>query len=288
MIVVFGAINIDLVISAPHLPAPGETVIGESYRLAPGGKGANQALAAARDGARVLLAGAIGKDGFAEPALALLRAAGVELALAASDERPTGCAAITVAAGGENMITVAAGANLLARAEMVADARLGPGTTVLLQLEVPAAEVALLAGRAKRRGSRIVLNLAPALALAPETLGTVDVLVANEREAVALGRTPTELAAAFRLVFVVTEGARGAVAYLPEGGEIAVPALAVAAVDTTGAGDTFVGVLAAALDAGLALPQALRRASVAAGLACRAPGAQPSMPSRAEIDAALS
>ncbi len=98
MIVVFGAINIDLVIAAPNLPAPGETVIGETYRLAPGGKGANQALAAARDGARVLLAGAIGKDGFAEPALALLRAAGVELALAASAERPTGCAAITVAA----------------------------------------------------------------------------------------------------------------------------------------------------------------------------------------------
>jgi ribokinase len=287
MIVVFGSINIDLVIAAPHLPAPGETVIGENYRLAPGGKGANQALAAARDGGRVLLAGAVGEDGFAEAALALLRAAGVELALAQSGERPTGCAAITVAADGANMITVAPGANLLARAAMVPDARLGTGTILVLQLEVPPDEVMLLAGRAKRRGSRVILNLAPAQPLARETLRLIDVLVANETEAAALGEAPAALARAIGCTVVVTRGERGAAAHLAEGGEIAVPALPVTAVDTVGAGDTFVGVLAAALDAGLALPAALRRASAAAGLACTTPGAQPSMPSRAAIDAAV-
>jgi ribokinase len=287
MIVVFGSINIDLIIAAPSLPAPGETVIGESYRLAPGGKGANQALAAARDGARVTLVGAVGKDGFAEAALALLRAEGVALSLAESAERPTGCAAITVAKGGENMITVAAGANRLARADGVPDAALGPDTIVLAQMEVPPAEVARLVERAKRRGCRVMLNLAPAMPLAAETLRRIDVLVVNETEAACLDQAPADLAVACELVVVITCGARGARAYLPDGSEIAVPALAVAAVDTTGAGDTFVGVLAAALDAGLRLDPALRRASIAAGLSCLVPGAQPSMPARSAIDAAM-
>jgi ribokinase len=287
MIVVFGSINIDLVIAAPRLPAPGETVLGESYRLVPGGKGANQALAAARDGSRVRLAGAVGKDGFADAALALLRAAGVELTLARSDDRPTGCAAITVAADGANMITVAPGANLLARAAMVPDMLLGPGTTLLLQLEVPVDEVMGLAERAKRRGSRVILNPAPAQPLARERLSSIDVLVANESEAAALGAPPAALARAVGCTVVVTRGASGATAYPAQGGEIAVPALPVTAVDTVGAGDTFAGVLGAALDGGLALPAALRRASAAAGLACTLPGAQPSMPSRMAIDAAV-
>jgi ribokinase len=287
VIVVFGSINIDLVIAAPTLPAPGETVIGESYRLAPGGKGANQALAAARDGAHVLLVGAVGKDGFADGALALLRAGGVELSLFESADRPTGCAAVTVAAGGENMITVAAGANRLARADRVPEAALGPDTIMLAQMEVPPAEVARLIERAKQRGCRVMLNLAPAVPLSAETLRQIDVLVANETEAASLDRAPADLAVACRLVLVVTRGERGASAYLPDGSEIAVPALALAAIDTTGAGDTFVGVLAAALDAHLPLAEALRRASIAAGLSCRSPGAQPSMPTRAAIDAAL-
>lgn len=144
-----------------------------------------------------------------------------------------------------------------------------------------------LAERAKRRDSRVILNLAPAQHLARETLRRIDVLVANESESAALDEAPAGLARACGLTVVVTQGERGAVAYLPDGGTIAVPALPVTAVDTTGAGDTFVGVLAAALDAGLPLPAALRRASAAAGLACTMPGAQPSMPSRAAIDAAV-
>lgn len=287
MILVFGSINIDLLIAAPRLPAAGETVIGESYRLAPGGKGANQALAAARAGAKATLVGAVGSDPFAEAALALLRQDGVELVLETSAERPTGCAAITVAESGENLITVAAGANLLARAAMVAEERLGPETTVLLQMEVPQAEVALLAERARRRGSRVILNLAPAQPLAEETLRQLDILVVNESEARALPLPPAKLAAQHRLTVVETRGAEGAVAWLAEGGEIIVPALRVPVIDTTGAGDTFVGVLAAALDGGLGLAEALRRASAGAALACGAAGAQPSMPHRDAIDAAV-
>ncbi|HZB93235.1 MAG TPA: ribokinase [Stellaceae bacterium] len=286
VIVVFGSINIDLIIAAPRLPEPGETVIGERYRLAPGGKGANQALAAKRAGARVTLVGAVGRDAFAEAALALLRADGVELALHESAERPTGCAAITVAENGENLITVAAGANRLARAEMVSDGLLSPDTTLLLQMEVPPQEVALLAERAKQRGCRVVLNLAPAEPPAEALLRQLDLLVVNEAEARSLERAPAALAAAFGLVLVVTRGARGAVAFLPQGGEIAVPALPIEPVDTTGAGDCFTGVLAAGLAEGCALPEALQRASIAAGLACRIPGAQPSLPTRSAIDAA--
>ena len=287
VILVFGSINIDLVIAAPRLPAPGETVMGESYRLAPGGKGANQALAAKRAGARVVLVGAVGTDAFAEAALALLRGDGVELALLESAERPTGCAAITVAASSENMITVAAGANRLVHAAMVPDGLLGPETTLLLQMEVPAQEVVLLAQRAKRRGCRVILNLAPAVAPTEALLQQLDLLVVNEAEAQSLDCAPAALAAAFGLIAVETRGARGAVAFLPQGGEIAVPALPVEPVDTTGAGDCFVGVLAAGLAEGLALPAALHRASIAAGLACRLPGAQPSLPTRSAIDAAV-
>lgn len=286
MIVVFGSINIDLVIAAPRLPRPGETVIGDSYRLVPGGKGANQALAAKRAGARVVLAGAVGADAFAEAALALLRADGVELALLESAERPTGCATITVAENGENIITVAAGANRLARAELVPDALLSPETTLLLQMEVPPGEVARLAERAKRRGCRIILNLAPAVPANAALLHQLDCLVVNEMEAKALDRPPAALAEAFGLVVVVTRGARGAVTFLPQGGEIAVPAVRVEPTDTTGAGDCFVGVLAAGLSEGVALAAALQRASIAAALACCVYGAQPSLPTRAEIDAA--
>jgi len=281
MIVVFGSINLDIVIAASRLPAPGETVLGEGYRLLPGGKGANQALAAARDGARVLLAGAVGRDAFAEAALALLRADGVDLSLLREVDRPTGCAAITVAPAGENLVTVAAGANLAATAAFVPDAVLGPATTVIAQLEVPPAETARLLARARCRGARTILNFAPALALAEETLRNVDVLVANEGEIASLGKTPAGLTR------VTTAGARGATATLADGSEIHVAALPIEPVDTTGAGDTFTGILAAALDRGAALRDAMRRAAVAAGLACLASGAQPGMPRSPEIERAL-
>jgi ribokinase len=287
MIVVFGSINIDLIIPVPRLPVPGETVIGDSYTLLPGGKGANQALAAARDGAHVALVGAVGRDGFADAALALLRKDRVDLSALVRADRPTGCATIAVAATGENLITVASGANRAASAADVPDRLLGPATTLLLQLEVPVPEVMRLIGRAKALDSRIILNLAPAAPFDLEALRRVDVLVANEGEAAALPRGAAEIATAYGLTVVVTRGERGAAAYCADGREIGVPAMAVEAIDTTGAGDTFVGVLAAALDRGTPLRDALHRASVAAGLSCRGRGAQPSMPGKPAIDEAM-
>jgi ribokinase len=288
MIVVFGSINLDIVIAAPSLPAPGETVLGEGYRLFPGGKGANQALAAARDGAHVMLVGAVGGDAFAEPALGLLRAEAVDLSLVRTADRPTGCAAITVSPAGENLITVAAGANLAVTSGFVPDDVLGTCTTLVVQMEVPPQETARVLSRARRLGVRTILNLAPASALSPEMLLDVDVLVANEAEIACVGRSPAELTQAFGLAVVTTAGARGALASLPGGGSsLEVPALPVDAVDTTGAGDTFTGVLAAALDRAAPWPAALRRATVAAGLACRSAGAQPGMPHAAEIDEAI-
>src|SRR4051794_18719580 len=138
MILVFGSINIDVLVPVPHLPVSGETVLGADYRLLPGGKGANQALAARRAGAAVLLAGAVGEDGFAALALANLRADGVDLDLVRQAGRPTGCAAIMVGEAGENLIAVAPGANADAAAADVPEAVLGPGTTLVCQMEVPA------------------------------------------------------------------------------------------------------------------------------------------------------
>jgi ribokinase len=286
MILVFGSTNIDVAVPVPHLPAAGETVLGGDYALLPGGKGANQALAARRAGAEVALAGAVGPDSFAAVALAGLERGGVDLALVRTVETPTGCALIMVGEGGENLIAVASGANREVRADQVPDALLGPRTLVLAQMEVPFAETHALIRRARARGGSCLLNLAPALPLDPAVLPELDILVANESEAASLGPEPDATARRLRRGLVVTRGAAGATAYLSDGSSLAVPALPVAAVDTTGAGDTFVGVLAAGLDRGLPLALALRRASAAAGLACLAQGAQTAMPDGAAIEAA--
>jgi ribokinase len=286
MILVFGSINLDVLVPVSRLPCPGETVLGADYALLPCGKGANQALAARRAGADVAMAGAVGVDAFAALALANLRAEGVDLGLVRAVSPPTGCAAIMVGEDGENLIAVAPGANRDAAAAGVPDTALGPGTVLVCQMEVPEAETVALIRRARAAGSPTILNLAPALPLDPAVLGDVDLLVANLGEAASLGADPAGLARGLRRALVVTRGAEGATAFLADGGQIDVPALAIAPIDTTGAGDTFVGVLAAGLDQGLALEPALRRASAAAGLACRARGAQTAMPDRAAIDAA--
>ena len=287
MLLVFGSINIDLLVPVPGLPRPGETVLGGDYRLLPGGKGANQALAACRAGASVMMAGAVGKDAFAAAALDLLRRDGVDLALVKQAGRPTGCAAIMVDESGENLIAVASGANADVTAEMVPDQALAPGTIVLCQMEVPVAATAALIRRAARRDARCVLNLAPALPIDPGLLDDLDLLVASEAEAAMLGDDPAAIARRLRQAFVVTRGAAGSTAFLRDGRRLEIPVLAIDAVDTTGAGDTFVGVLAAGLDQDMALEPALRRASAAAGLACIAHGAQTAMPDAIAIDAAV-
>jgi len=295
MLLVFGSVNVDLVFALPHLPGAGETVLGDSYVLAAGGKGANQAVAAARDGARVAMAGKVGRDGFAEIGLAELRGARVDLALVTAGERPTGCAAVCVDAAAENLIAVAGGANREVVAAQVPDDLLRTDTTVLMQMEVPPAENAALIARAKARGGRCILNLAPAAALPEAALAALDVLVLNEGEAAWLagpgGATePHTLVRALQRrwgnVVVITLGAQGAVAVGPDGGW-RVPALPVRPIDTVGAGDAFVGVLAGALDRGATLERALARAATASGIACETRGAQPSLPHAAAIDARL-
>jgi ribokinase len=292
MIVTFGSINLDLIFPLPHLPVAGETVLGPTMRVEPGGKGANQAVAAARDGAKVIFVGAVGRDALAEDALRLMRAAGIDLSRVARAGQATGCAAICVDAQGRNLIAVASGANLAARAAQVDDALLGPETTLLLQMEVPAVETSALIARAKSRGARVILNLAPAGILPRDALRALDVLIANEDEAAWLAAEldvspdPPALSAALATTVVVTLGGEGVASAGPHG-DISYPAHDITPVDTTAAGDCFAGVLAAALDRGLPLPDALRRANVAAGLACTRAGSQGSLPTAAETDAAL-
>ena len=163
MILTFGSINADIVVPVPKLPQPGETVLGGSYEILPGGKGANQALAARRAGADVMLAGAVGRDGFAAIALASLRGEGVDTHLVRDIELPTGCALIMVASSGENIIAVAPGANMGVCCDWVSEDLLDANTTLVAQLEVPPGETQALIRRVRRRGGRCVLNLAPAL-----------------------------------------------------------------------------------------------------------------------------
>ena len=287
MIVVFGSINVDLIVPVPRLPRAGETVLGGDYAVLPGGKGANQALAARRAGAKVVLAGAVGADSFAGIALDLLRGDGVDTRLVRVVEQPTGCAAIMVSSEGENTIAVAPGANASARSDQVPDELLSAGTTLVVQMEVPPCETAMLIRRLRTRGGYSLLNLAPAVPIDIALLEEIDLVVANEGEAATTVSDPEQLARRLRQGLVVTRGAAGALALLRDGIRIEVPALAIKPVDTTGAGDTFVGVLAAALDLGSPVEAALHRASAAAGLACLARGAQTAMPDEAAIAAAV-
>ena len=287
MILTFGSINADIVVPVPKLPQPGETVLGGSYEILPGGKGANQALAARRAGADVMLAGAVGRDGFAAIALASLRGEGVDTHLVRDIELPTGCALIMVASSGENIIAVAPGANMGVRCDWVSEDLLDANTTLVAQLEVPPGETQALIRRVRRRGGRCVLNLAPALPIDLALLPEIDLLVANESEAATMSSDPMGIARRLRQGLVVTRGAAGASAFFSNGSRLDLPALAINPVDTTGAGDTFVGVLAAAFDLGASLEAALRRASAAAGLACLARGAQTAMPRSAAIEAAV-
>lgn len=294
MIIVFGSINIDMIGHAPHLMRPGETVLGTSLEVAPGGKGANQALAACRAGAEVRMVGCVGQDDFAARALALLSEAEIDLSTVRRMDRHTGTALIIVDDDGENMITVLPGANNRLNAQALEQSGIAQGDYLLVQLETPIEGIVRAAAFAKAKGAHVVLNMAPFSPVPDELLEAVSVLVVNENElAGALaslgqeGLTPQKgvawLANRFKLTVVATLGDKGAIA-CEDGKSLSVPALKIKPLDTTGAGDTFVGYLAAGLSAGLELKAALTRASVAAGLACLKPGAQPSIPEAYEID----
>jgi ribokinase len=290
MIIVFGSINLDLIFPVPRIPAPGETVLGPSISIQPGGKGANQAVAAARDGATVVMAGAIGRDSLAASALLLLREANVDLSRVAEAEVSTGCAAIAVSPGGDNAIVVGSGANLFARQDQIEDTLLGPEATVVLQMEVPAEENAALIARARANGARIILNLAPAAPISESALRALDILIVNETESAILTAVlgcddgADQLRRRLGVTAVRTLGERGA-EYASDLGWEMIPSHTVTAVDTTAAGDCFVGVLAAALDRGATMQAALRRATAAAALCCTRHGSQSSLPHREETDA---
>jgi ribokinase len=297
-LLVIGSLNMDLVVHVPSLPGPGETITGGSFEMAGGGKGANQAVAAARAGASVVLVGAVGTDDFGALLIDELAGEGVDVAgVARVDEAPTGVAGIAVDQAGENQIAVASGANHLLRASHVERAfgelDLGEARCVLLSLEVEDEVLVEGAARAAARGMAVVVNPAPARPLPPELLAQRPILTPNEGEAAALcggGEDPASAAAALVRsgagAALVTAGARGVfVAAEGEVEQIEPPAVQVR--DTTGAGDAFSGVLAAGLARGWELHRAARWATAAAALSVTKSGARGGMPTAADIDAAL-
>jgi ribokinase len=292
MILVAGSANLDFVVRAGHIPAPGETVLGRAFQTFPGGKGANQAVACARaGGAATAMLAALGDDDFAKPLLASLASAGVQLHTIRSNQ-PTGTAFICVSDQGENAITVAPGANEdLLPAHWPSHLHI---SHLLMQLETPVPTVLAFAQAARAQGAKVVLNAAPARELPAELLRSVDMLVVNEGELATLaGSEGDVLAQLERLTkqhhlheVIVTLGARGCLA-LHYGHVLQQKAYTIDVVDTTAAGDTFCGALVAALARGAPvqhnLQQCLEEASAASALACTKLGAQSSIPSREEV-----
>ncbi|MFD7612518.1 ribokinase [Streptomyces sp. NPDC059828] len=291
-IVVLGSTNMDLVAYVPRAPQRGETVTGREFRTIPGGKGANQAVAAARAGAEVSMIGAVGADEFGARLRDTLEHSGVDTDLLRTVDAASGTAHIVVDDEGGNAIVVIPGANGTVDHLTPGDEAVIAGAdALLLQLELPLAGVLAGAEAARRHGVRTILTPAPAQPLPPELLAVVDLLVPNEHEAALLAGTTDPHTAADALLrqvpeVVVTLGAEGSL-HLARGAEpVRVPAPRVRAVDTTAAGDTFVGALAAALVEGRPMHDAMVWASAAAAVSVQRPGASSSMPTRPEIDKA--
>ncbi len=297
-IAVVGSSNTDMVIAGERLPAPGETVLGGSFLMADGGKGANQAVAAARLGGQVTLLARVGDDPFGERARSAFAREGIDTtAVVVDEESPSGVALILVDGAGENLISVAPGANeRLSPADVdAAKAAIESAHVLLLQLETPLDSVAHAAKIAATAGVRTVLDPAPAQDLDDSLLSAISILTPNETEAKRLTGVEVDDESGARAAaevlrkrgvdtVIVTLGARGSY-LLCEGHDELIAAPAVEAVDTTAAGDTFNGALACALSAGASLPQAVGAASIAAAISTTRRGAQPSMPLRSEIEA---
>jgi ribokinase len=299
-IVVVGSTNTDMTVKVPRIPAPGETVLGRDFQTAGGGKGANQAVAAARAGGDVVFVTALGLDGLGDRALADLAREGIDVGLVRRVEGTASDGArVVVDDAGENSIAVAPGAN---HALTPADVRplsglLGPADVVLLQLEIPLATVEAAAHLGAARGARVILNPAPAQPLPDSLLAAVSMLTPNEAEAARLSGVGVSDEAGLVLAadllrrrgvrdVLITLGARGVFTVVDGVPEI-IRAFEVAAVDTTAAGDVFNGALAVALAEGQPSRGAIGFGSAAAALSVTRMGAQPSVPRRAEIDAFL-
>jgi ribokinase len=298
-VVVVGSINVDLVVSVPRLPAPGETVIGGEHWRAPGGKGGNQAAAAARLGVGVALLASLGDDDLGRDAIEDLRLRGVDITgIVSVTGVPTGVALIVVDGGGENQIAVASGANSrLSAVDVQADVARRRPKVVLAALEIPDDAVLAAARGAAEAGAMFLLNPAPYRQIPKEVLAMVDVLTPNQHEAAALAGLAGEAMGGWRKLFeqlsaegvgklVVTLGSRGAAIYAGDE-ETLVAAPEVDAVDATGAGDAFNGALAASLSEGRGMEEAVRRAVAAGSMATRARGARAGLPTREELEAFL-
>lgn len=298
MIIVFGSLNIDVVMQVGHFPAPGETVLcPNDYSSRAGGKGANQAVAAVRAGGKVAIVGKVGDDAFGRRCVNNLKRQSILTAGIGISDRPTGCATIAVDTYGRNTVITAPGANIDATSDQIPDEILTDRNTLLAQLEVHPMETASVLSRAKAGGAHTILNASPVHegVLTPAMLDATDYMIVNEVEseqvAKAFGISETDMTARARalaklghgMTVIITLESHGSIAANKEN-VWKVDALQVEAVDTTGAGDAFCGIFAACLEARMTLPAALHRASVGASLSCLGFGAQEEIPFMEDIE----
>ncbi|MGB1077172.1 MAG: ribokinase [Bdellovibrionales bacterium] len=299
MIIVFGSLNMDMMVQVESLPQAGETVLSSDVKFLPGGKGANQAFAAARLGEKTAMVGCVGNDDFGRALADNLRRNGAMTSGVSKTENPTGTAVVTRDAKGENQIIVASGANFDAKAEQVPDEILVDGNYLLLQMELPVSETVSLLARAKEAGVTTILNLAPAIMIPQQALSCLDYLVVNSIEAAQIAKTlglgsglssvklAQALAQVGSLTCIVTGGVEGSVAVTKDGEAWKISTVRVEGedlVDTTGAGDCYCGTLTACLHAGKTLQEAMRFASAAAALSVKGEGAQDSYPYLNDIE----
>ena len=296
-VVVLGSANVDLVLCVRRIPAAGETVLATGVDRVPGGKGSNQAIASARSGSATTFIGAVGADADGALLRATLDESGVDMRLLREVTEPTGLAVVSVADGGENSIIVASGANATLTALTEDDrSAIAEARVLLTQLETPLTTFLAAATLARDWSTQVILNAAPSMELPDGAWELIDLLVVNEHEAADLLGDPHAVHDPDRALNALLDRVPSVVITLGAGGSrygargvapVAVAAPRVQAVDTTGAGDTYCGVLAASLAAGKSVSQAMRRASAAASLSVERPGAAPSIPRRDEIDERL-
>jgi ribokinase len=296
-ILVIGSLNADLVVRAPRFPTPGETISGQDLSIIPGGKGANQAVAAARQGASVAMVGRVGDDSFGPTLIENLQDNQVDTTYVQTDESATGTATIIVDSSGQNTIVLSPGANGKVTPADVDSVSFQDADMLLLQLEIPLETVVHAASVARQNGLRVILNPAPARQLPDSLLADVDILVPNESELQLLsGQSVTDTASAESAAgvllakgvktVIVTLGSNGALLVTAEN-EIHIPTFQVEVVDTTAAGDAFIGGLATALLKGVPLEEAVRYGNASGALAATKFGAQPSLPTQDEVEQLL-